>query len=233
MAIVAGSVAVAAVAPWSYRNWKVCHRFVPVATGAGLQYFYGNVHWGFDGDFTREEPQNRSLRVERILALTGVRENPSQVLHFWGWKDPDLDQQANQRMVHDIASDPVRFTKKLALNAIEFYLPLIHEVLVPIRSRGTVISRGAVAVSVWHSAYWSLALLGLWRLRRSQLQRRLWLLLGCVVCLAAFYLPFIVMHGMCGYALVTLPVLVIMASVGLVGNSTDAGADLALLGTRP
>ena len=49
VAVLAGIVAVLAVSPWSYRNWKVCHRFVPVATGAGLQYFYGNVLWGFDG----------------------------------------------------------------------------------------------------------------------------------------------------------------------------------------
>lgn len=233
MAIVAGCVAIVVVAPWSYRNSKVCHRFVPVATGAGLQYFYGNVHWGFDGSLTREDQWSRSLRETKILAAAGVHEKHSDVLHYWGWKDPDLDQQVNQRMLHDVASDPVRFTKKLSLNAIEFYLPLIQEVLVPVPSRGTVISRGDVAVSVWHSAYWSLALLGFWRLRRSPLQIRLWLMLGCVVTLAVFYVPFIVAHGMCGYAIVTLPVLAIIASVGLVGNSTDASEDLALLGTRP
>ncbi|NQT15252.1 MAG: hypothetical protein HQ582_21020 [Planctomycetes bacterium] len=230
MAIVAGSVAVVVVAPWSYRNSKICHRFVPVATGAGLQYFYGNAHWGLDGRVTREMPWTRLMRQERIVALTGVRENPSDALHYWGWKDPDLDRQANQRMIHDITSDPVRFQKKLALNAIEFYLPVIHEVLVPVRSRGRVISRGAVAVSVWHLAYWSLALVGFFRLRRSRHQMGLWLLLGCVVSLVVFYVPFVVVHGMCGYGMVTLPLLAIMASVGLAGNSTGASAELALHG---
>ena len=216
VAVLAGVVAVVAISPWSYRNWRVCRRFVPVVTGAGLQYFYGNALWGFDGHFTWQD------RWERALAMAGVEDEPSRVVHFCGWKDPDLDREANRRMLEDVASHPARFAGKVALNAIELYLPAIRDAITRTGPKGTTVRH--LALSAWHSVYWGLAVWGLWGLRRSRLRPRLWLILGGIVALSVFYLPFVTMIGHSGYTLPTLPLLSVLASVGLLRRS--AGADV-------
>ena len=207
VAVLAGVVAVLAVSPWSYRNWRVCHRFVPVVTGAGLQYFYGNALWGFDGHFTWED------RWERTLAMAGVDDEPSRVMHFCGWKDPELDRQANRKMVEDITSHPARFAGKVSLNAIELYLPSIRDVVACAGSKGLIVRH--LALSVWHSVYWGLAILGVWGLRRSRLRPRLWLILAGIFALSVFYLPFVTMIGHSGYMLQSLPLLSVLGSLGL------------------
>jgi len=208
VAVVAGIVAVVAVSPWTYRNWKVCHRFVPVATGAGLQYLCGNVHWGFDDRFTKTDEEWR-----RALGMAGVYEERSRVVHFWGWKDPDLDRQANRKMVEDVRSDPARFAAKLGLNAVDFYLPSVHDLVARTSTKGRVVAH--LAISVWHSVYWGLAVFGLWALRRSRLGPRLWLALGAIAALVVFYLPFVAWIPPSGYVLQTLPLLSVLASLGL------------------
>jgi len=214
VAVLAGVVAALAVAPWSYRNWRVCHRFVPVVTGAGLQYFYGNALWGFDGHFTWQD------RWERALAMAGVENGPSRVVHFCGWKDPELDREANRRMVEDIASHPARFARKIALNAIELYLPAIRDAIARTGPKGTTARH--LALSAWHSFYWALAVWGTWGLRRSRLRPRLWLMLAGIFVLSVFYLPFVTMIGHSGYTLQTLPLLSVLASVGWLCKSADA-----------
>jgi hypothetical protein len=222
VAALAVSVAALAVSPWSYRNWKVCGRFVPMVTGAGLQYFYGNVHWGFDGRFTWED------RWERTLALAGVREERSSVLQFWGWRDPEFDRQVNRKMIEDITSRPVRFARKVGFNAVEFYLPLSHDLVASTRSKGPILRH--LALSVWHGTYWVLGFLALWRLRRSGLQWRLWLMVGAIISLSVFYLPFVATIGHSQYVVPTLPLLSVLASVGLLAKKKVTGAKSELSG---
>ena len=41
VAVVSGLTAMIAIAPWTYRNWKVTHRFIPVVHSAGACLFLG------------------------------------------------------------------------------------------------------------------------------------------------------------------------------------------------
>ena len=216
VAVVAGVVTVACVAPWTSRNWKVSGRFIPVVSNSGYAYFWGNAHWRFPGDRTTgKEPR-------RALVLAGIHREFSEVWHFSGLKDPEVDRLINRRMAEHIRAHPAQFAEKVLLNAAEFYFPVVHDVpglrdaLRRNELDGPVWVLYRLVVSAWHGALWVLALVGLRRQRRPTTRGRWLLALACVVLLAIPYFPFLVNIAHSQYVFQTMPLVCLLAASGLV-----------------
>jgi len=210
VAVLAGAVTVACVAPWTWRNWKVAGRFIPVVSNSGYAYFWGNAHWRFPGDRTQGKERRRAL------VLAGVHDEISQVWHFSGLKDPEVDRQVNRRMVAHIRAHPAQFAEKTLLNAAEFYFPVVHDALGVNDLDGPAWVLYRLVVSAWHGALWVLALVGLWRQRRPTTRGRWLLALACVVLLAIPYFPFLVNIIHRQYVFQTMPLVCLLAASGLV-----------------
>jgi len=215
VAALAAVVTVVCVAPWTWRNWKVAGRFIPVVSNSGFAYFWGNAHWRFPGDRTTgKEPR-------RALELAGIHRELSEVWHFSGLNDPEVDRRINRRMAEHIRAHPARFAEKVVLNAAEFYFPVVHDLpglRDPLRRHelgGPVWVLYRLVVSAWHGALWGLALVG-WRRQRGRAARGRWLLaLACLVLLAIPYFPFLVNIAHSQYVFHTVPLLCLLAAPGL------------------
>jgi hypothetical protein len=220
VAAIAGCVAAAIVAPWTYRNWTVAHRFVPIVTSAGTSYFWGNAHWEVRGAAGEQE-------LEKLLELAGVPGRPGDVMHFGGLKDPKLNAVVDRRMAEHIRAHPARLAEKIARNALELYLPSTYDLLnrpsyATTTSLGQALERGVL--SAWHLGLWGLALAGVWRIRRRRaaLMPAL-VILGCVPALVGPYLPFLVHVGHSQYVLPTIPLLALLAGWTLAGSHSSGG----------
>ena len=214
--LAAAALAILLVAPWTYRNWRVTGRVVPVAGNAGFAYFLGQVHWS---DNAPTPPDARSTRL-RTLDMLNVK--PTDV-HYYGIKDPVVETRINEMMKAHALSHPGRLARKCVLNAIEFYLPTAHDVLRPEQS-----SRGAaflenIGLSVWHAAFWVFAIIGLCKAGRGAVRVRLASVVVTVLLLALPFLPFLVFVGHSQYSLHTIPLLAIPVAFGVV----------SLLGGKP
>ncbi len=211
--VVAACTAAVLVAPWTYRNWTVAHRFIPVATNAGFAYFWGNAHWELGGGPVEE--QNQALR------LAGIARPAAEVVHFSGIKERHLDELLDRKMVEDIKARPAAFVRKCFLNASEFYFPIVYDLIKPeseIKPKHARFFRiERLVQSLWHFAMWGLALLGLWRCRTARGSfLAMLLLLGGLLALVLPFFPFLTRCAHCRYAQVALPLLGILTANGLV-----------------
>lgn len=209
VAVVAGAVTLAFIAPWTWRNWKVAGRFIPVVGNSGYAYFWGNAHWRFPGDQTQGKERRRAL------VLAGVDDEISDACHFSGLKDPQLDRQVNRRMVEHIRTHPAQFAEKTLLNGAEFYFPVVHDARGGGDLAGPAWTLYRLVISAWHGGLWALAVVGLWR-RRGPTTRGRWMLaLACVALLAVPYLPFLVNIAHSQYVFQTMPLVCLLAAAGV------------------
>lgn len=206
--LLAGLVAVLTVAPWTYRNWVLTGRLIPVAGNGGLAYFWGNAHLRFPGDRTQ------GREYERALVLAGVRRNAADVIHFSGLRDPKLDDILNRKMVEHIKAHPDLFAKKVTLDAMEFYVPVCYYVLGPGRLSWDLGVLARWAISLWHLAFWGLAVVGIWRAPTAESRLRLLAVVGCIAALTMPYFPFFVSVGHSQYVMPTMPLVAVLAAAG-------------------
>ena len=149
------------------------------------------------------------------------------VLHFWGFKDPQLETIANRRMVDDIRAYPVRFARRVSLNAVEFYVPTIRDVLMPKTTRTVSTAVRRVALSIWHLGLFGLVFVGLWRNRGQKTALAGWLALAVVAILAGCYTPFVASICHNQYVLQTLPVLAFAAAANFAPGSSGTPREAA------
>ncbi len=201
--IYAGLIVVCLIAPWTYRNWVVFHKFIPVAGGGGLAYFNGNVHW----NFIEDRPQQKGeTYIDAGLRIMGIDGNEATVAHWKGFKDIKNEEIANAKMAEDIKTRPILFIKKTILNAIEYYFPMLTYSFLSLK----VMSIEQIALTIFHTILWTCAAFGLYYYRRSGL-----LLLAMIICYAIWYLPFATFIGHSLYTLGTIPFLSILAAAGV------------------
>ena len=201
---------VALIAPWTYRNWVVFNRFIPVVGGAGLGYFNGNVHWAYTEPIPKQEAEHTITASLRVSGIKGTAETHS---HWWGLKDIELEDKINKRMVADIRRRPLNFIQKIALNAIEFYFPALSY---PFLAAKKGLKLEPVALTIFHLVLWLLAILALWHFRFDKGQRQIiMLLLVAVILYIVWYFPILTFVGHSLYTFGTIPILSILAAVGI------------------
>jgi 4-amino-4-deoxy-L-arabinose transferase-like glycosyltransferase len=216
-AIIAGVI----VAPWTYRNWRVSGRLIPVVTNSGYAYFWGNAHWNLAGKVLGIDER------QRRLALAGLQGTERELVHFHGIRDSRVDAEVNRRMVEDIQAHPEQFVEKLALNSIEFYFPVAHDILTHRRSAFGHLLISRVVQSLVHLVLWGLVLWAIWRERQPVLRRRMLGLLACIAALVVPYLPFLVCAGHTPYVMSTVPLLGVLLCEGLASGPAGAAASVA------
>jgi hypothetical protein len=203
-ALIAVIVAVCLIAPWTYRNWVVFHKFIPIAGGSGLAYFNGNVHW----DFIEPQPQKQGESyIDASLRIIGIIGTEANDIQWKGFKDIKYEDLANVKMTEDIKNHPDLFMKKVILNAIEYYFPVMTKHFLAVK----VISAEQTAITVFHLFLWITAAIGIFYCRRMGL-----LLSGGILLYSVWYFPFATFIGHSLYTLGTIPFLSILAACGIV-----------------
>jgi 4-amino-4-deoxy-L-arabinose transferase-like glycosyltransferase len=207
--VIAGVVTVALISPWTYRNWAVFHRFIPVAGGAGLAYFNGNVHW----KGIMEEPQRKGESyIDASMRVAGIEGTEETHTHWKGLKDIELEDRINQKMIEHLRARPVVFGKKVLLNAVEYYFPILtYPYLAVKRFRVR-----KLAITIFHLGLWVLALIAIWRGKKEEMSGlATGLMLAAIVLYAVWFFPFATFIGHSLYTFGTIPFLCILAAKGM------------------
>lgn len=205
------------IAPWTYRNYVVSGRFIPVATNGGYAYFAGNAHWGITGPLGLDGP----LEEWQVFSLNhaGVVAQPHEVGRFWGLYSSELNETLDRRMSEHMRQHPVDLLKKVAFNGLEFYFPVVHPLYAKAHgddpASWSAVGKRSIAsgaASIYNAALIAAALVGLSvGAKGGDGRAALWI---CVL-IAAFiapYLPFLVKAGSAGYVLPTMPLLALLAA---------------------
>jgi hypothetical protein len=191
------------IVPWTYRNWVVFHRFIPIAGGGGLNYFNGNVHWlGIE-----KEPQKPGESyIDASLRVMGIKGTEANDIQWRGFKDIKNEELADKKMIEHIKNHPDLFLKKVFLNSIEFYFPAVVNPFLAVKS----VTIEQWGLSIFHAFLWVLAIAGVFYCPRKGL-----LLLTAIFFYAIWYFPFATFIGHALYAFSTIPFLCILSAAGL------------------
>ena len=194
------------IAPWTYRNWVVFHRFIPVVAGSGLAYFNGNAHWAG----IVPEPQRKGESCNDAgLRAAGIEGTEAARTHWKGLKDVELEDKVNKKMVEHIRAHPGAFMKKVLLNAVEYYFPMLTYPYLAVK----VFSIESFGITIFHLVLWGLAFVGIWRGRQENGSRLPTALMLCSIILyGIWYLPFATFIGHSLYTFGTIPFLSILAA---------------------
>ena len=193
------------IAPWTYRNLVVFHKFIPVSGGGGLAYFNGNVHWAG----IEPEPQRPDeTYIDASLRILGIEGTEQTQTHWKGFKDINLEELANKKMAEHIRNHPVLFIKKVILNAVEYYFPAFTAPFLAIKA----VTVEQWALSIFHLVLWITTVWGIFCCRRMG-----FLLLAGIIFYSVWYFPFatgFIGHNL--YTFGTIPFLCIMSAAGIV-----------------
>ncbi|MFZ2658259.1 MAG: glycosyltransferase family 39 protein [Victivallales bacterium] len=205
--VIAGLVMICLIAPWTYRNWAVVHRLIPVSGGGGLAYFNGNVLWvGID-----PEPQKLGESyIDASLRVLGIDGTEQTRTHWSGFKDITLEDYANRKMIEHMISHPALLMKKVILNAAEYYLPAFTNQFHAIKSVSKSVMAEQWCLSIFHLFLWIMAAIGIFCCPR----KGLFLLTGIIV-YSIWYFPFATIIGHSLYTFGTIPFLCIISAVGI------------------
>jgi len=211
--ITAAITMVILIVPWTYRNWVVFGRFIPIAGGGGLVYFNGNTHW--KGIMPEPQREGESY-IDASLRVAGIEGTEETLTHWKGFKDIKLEDKMNAKMMEDLRAHPGAFAKKVLLNAVEYYFPaLTYPFLATDFYKG--LRTHKLTITIYHLALWVLALMGSLPNKRENIS---WvepvLMFAAVALYAIWYLPFATFIGHCLYAFGTIPFLSILAARGLI-----------------
>ena len=88
---------------------------MPIAGNYGLAYFAGNSHWGISEPacFPGEDRRHAALRHAGFVV-----NDYTELLHFYGFKDPINERIANHRFREHMGKHPHLLAKKVFLNAL-------------------------------------------------------------------------------------------------------------------
>ncbi len=204
------------ISPWTYRNWQVFHRFVPITGNAGFTYFAGNAHWGISG------PQQKNDHdLDTPLEHAGIEGKTSLLVQFWGLTDPEIENRTNKRMIEHMRTHTTDFIKKIYLNSIEFYFPIFHVFYSSYvtESEHSFILFNVIKypekliLSLFYFVIWGLGGIGIWRWRK---QKKMWFSVPMILLPIFFYsipyFPFLVFVGHSQYTFGTVPFLSILVA---------------------
>jgi hypothetical protein len=98
------AVALAVVAPWTYRNWLAFHAFVPVSTAGGQNLFQGNTRIPRDETYVMVdavEGRIEQYRYARAMGLAAIRERqPRWILEKLGEQMPMFWEAESMALIH-------------------------------------------------------------------------------------------------------------------------------------
>lgn len=208
------------IAPWTYRNYKVTGLVIPISGNTGVAYFAGNAHWGitlpprgFYEDRADSEFRHAGLPVERRREL----------MKYYGMAAPSFERLINQRAKEHLRAHPLDFARKVALNAIEYYLPIVFYIVPPggsaldgmsFTQRIKISPAETLPLSAYYLVLVTSAAFGFKHLLRDPQRRGLaYFLLALWIVYAALYFPFLVFVGHSLYTYGTLPIVSIFAAV--------------------
>ena len=206
----AGLIGVLVISPWTYRNWVVFNRFIPVVGGGGLMYFHGNNHWS-----PTRVPSSEKLEISKKDTRRDVIKDINEDQKNWhGLKDTKLDKNLTQKMIEDILAHPGIFAQKITLNALEYYFPAITH---PFLAYGSNLKKEKLALTIYHFLLWTLAVWGFLGVRKKKnYQNSAILLFVAIVLYAVWYFPFLAFIGHSLYTFGTMSILSILTAIGIV-----------------
>ena len=230
-------VALAVVAPWTYRNWRAFGAFVPVSTASGQNLFQGNTHIPRDETYRMvDEVQGRieQYRYARAMGLAAIRDRqPAWVFEKLAEQMPLFWEAESMALIHVKrgAYGKVKPAAAVALSVV-MLAPYLAVLVLAVRGVLHLPAARALAPLVLFVLYYNaihivahgfnryrlpvmpvLFLLAAWGLRPEGIvPRRRWAAMATAIVLAASVLPSLVTQWQhCAY--------------GIVGAREDAAAE--------
>lgn len=161
-ATIATLLMLAIITPWTIRNYQVTGKIIPVASNMGNLYFAGNQYWNMPSPKIPE-------------------------LSYWGLKNYQEESQLNKAALEDLINNPLRFLKKITLNAINYYFPIIKE-----------ITKEKLLISIYYALLICLSTYCL--IKKKEFHYALPIILSLLP-----YLPFLTFIGHSQYAFMSMP----------------------------
>jgi 4-amino-4-deoxy-L-arabinose transferase-like glycosyltransferase len=216
--LVAGLLMALVIAPWTLRNWKSSGLLIPVVGNSGFTYFMGNARWQIGESPVRSDEE----QWETAVRYSGVDIRRVEI-DFAGNTDSTLEAEFNRRMIRHIRTHPDEFLLKFTLNSVAYYFPLFDRwYLGAFAPNASSQSRNrwdiprAAAITVFHLVLWTLCLAGVGSPGMRGRRLRAWFgILALIVVFSIAYFPFVVFVGHSQYVLPTIPLLSVLAAVGL------------------
>jgi 4-amino-4-deoxy-L-arabinose transferase-like glycosyltransferase len=135
-------VFVLTLVPWTVRNYKTFHVFLPIATGSGESLWTGN-YFPFDGEFRYGETQKKASEITQGLS--------------WVERDRKLGEEAKKM----IRANPTKFIKLSIKKLYRFWIKVYEAVPSGRRRSGDQII--FIGLSLTHLSLLLLAGVGLFR----------------------------------------------------------------------
>jgi hypothetical protein len=209
-----------AITPWTWRNYRVTGKIIPVVGNSGFAYFAGNAHWGI----TKPARQPNETMEESEFRHIGLPpENASTLIEYRGFTEIAPEELTNKRAKEDLKAYPLRFGKKVTLNAFEYHFPLLYYLIPPsgtepsthrfVERMLTMQEKLLIPISLINVALVGAALCALYSLFRSNQRFPALFLASVWAAYACPYFPFLtaVNHNL--YLFGVLPTLSILAAV--------------------
>jgi 4-amino-4-deoxy-L-arabinose transferase-like glycosyltransferase len=106
------------VLPWTIRNWRLTHKFIPVHGGSGAAIFWGDLlveHY-------TQSPFSGAEEFEASLSAVIVSINQTIPEHMEGWeRELVLDSRLLSKSIEWYRNNPTFILKKVFSNAIFFW----------------------------------------------------------------------------------------------------------------
>ena len=227
------------VLPWTWRNYVVSGRFIPVVEGAGQAYFMGNAIAGLPPlDPATPPPPHLFIYSDDIAALemAGLDKSLASGCLYGGYPGVDTEQKLDRAMLQDLRRQPLWLIPKFIYNGLQLFFPALHYVWrSPVYRPASPISTIVLydwAISLWNLAGWIFAGWG-WRSLASRNQRLGYL--GLLGGIAAYMVPYMLLSSASIHAAYTFPayaLLMPLTAVGLeqlVGRRRSAGAASSMM----
>lgn len=218
----AGGMAAVIVLPWTWRNYEVSGRFVPVVEGAGQSYFLGNAVAGMaplDPAITPIPHRFTYTDIGAALEMAGLDKSLAAGFKYGGFPGVDTERKLDEAMARDMHRNPLHLIPKAIFNTVQMFFPIVHfvwrapvyQVPTPVSLR--VLYDGFITlcnVVCWIGAGWG------WGGLSSLAQRRGYLLLlGGIMAYVMVYMPLSSASIHAGYAFPAYVLLMPLTALGV------------------
>jgi 4-amino-4-deoxy-L-arabinose transferase-like glycosyltransferase len=114
LVIISVVIGLLVISPWSYRNYEIMHKYVPVQIGSWQIMHKGNTFSNhvLEGKYATELEGLAKQDLNKLKSELGIHGLP---LH-------EREDYYRNRIIENIKSDPVSFIQKLAIQSITFWI---------------------------------------------------------------------------------------------------------------
>ncbi len=148
------------ISPWTYRNWKLTHTFIPVQTLFGYNLRIGDGVYAYFNTVPLNELWNTSYRNFVLPYEANIDKMQNAETPRWMY-ELALEKQLFHNSFAAYQENPLFFLKKLTFDAWGFWFLGTNQIMWPL----LIVLQSALLILFLYATYWTLTAWGLFDLR--------------------------------------------------------------------